>query len=149
MGKQRINEGFSCIERKTRVFEDPITKFRRHKQNIRFIIQRAKYGYCDSDVWEIDTWFINTVPSMLRHLRDTTKSFPPELGNSDLSKLCLSDEESEEGYARWMDILTEMIDLFNKAEKGKAHNEDEFKKCEESKNRAFELFSRWFYDLFD
>ena len=30
--------------------------------------QRAKRGFCDRDVWDIDIWFCNTISPMLKRL---------------------------------------------------------------------------------
>ena len=136
----RISQGYSCIEHKFWRFENPIEKFKRYSRNLKYIRERAKYGFCERDVWEVDTWFINTIPSMLRHLRDTTQSYPNEL--ADDNQVHSINDEPDEGFIKWQAILTEMIDLFEKA-KEKGPKRDEYK------DQAFILFSKWFFDLWD
>lgn len=34
-------------------------------RNIKFAIQRIKYGYCDYDRWDIDVWFSSIFPNMI------------------------------------------------------------------------------------
>lgn len=148
MKNKKINEGYSCITKSERFLENPISIFNRWRQNVKFAIQRVKYGYCESDIWEIDTWFLRTVPCMLRYLRSTTMGFPSKLGNEDSTALCLDEEECQEGYRKWHEILTEMINLFENADIRSAKDE-EIKVRETNKNEAFLLFSKWFYDLWD
>ena len=148
MKDRKINEGYSCISKSCRKLENPITKGKRWSQNIKFAIQRVKYGYCESDIWEIDTWFLKTVPCMLRYLKSTAMGFPSKLGNEDNTVLCLTEEECQEGYRKWQGILTEMIELFDNADIRNAPI-DEMDQRESNKNQAFFLFSKWFYDLWD
>ena len=67
--------GKTCIEKKYKGFEKPVDKIKRWKRNIRFIFQRVKYGYCDSDVWSIDYWFLMVMPGMLKQLKVYPKIF--------------------------------------------------------------------------
>ena len=40
------------------------------KRKLKSKIQRFIRGYADEDVWQMDYWFINIIPKMLRQLRD-------------------------------------------------------------------------------
>ena len=117
-------------------------------------IQRFKRGYSYGDVWNMDFWFMRTVKPMLIHLRDHGCGIPNEL--------YLQDTDNER--IAWENTLTEMInclELMNEDNAAKHLGienkerwslEDYNKRwalMEESKNRFFELFSKYFYCLWD
>ena len=114
--------------------------------------QRFKRGWAYGDVWSMDYWFMRTVKPMLIHLRDNGIGIPG----------CLYNEEDDSRDA-WEAILTEMINCLelmdeDNAEKhlGITYNDysvESSKKTwalmEENKNRFFELFNKYFYNLWD
>ena len=99
--------GYPCYDKKMHGFENPKEKFKRWRRNIRFAYQRIKYGYCDSDVWSIDLWFLNVMPGMLQHLKDTTHSYPCFQGSIShaLCENVMSEETDNEGVKQWEAIL--------------------------------------------
>ena len=115
--------------------------------------QCFKRGYSWSDVWNMNSWFMRTVKPMLIHLRDHGIGIPLDL--------YLDGAENER--AAWEDVLTEMINCLNlmdedEAEKylGIAENDysvESYQKIydfkNKSKDRFFELFSKYFYSLWD
>ena len=42
--------------------------FKELRHKLRSTIQRATHGYADENVWNMDTWFLEIVPKMLREL---------------------------------------------------------------------------------
>ena len=114
--------------------------------------QRFKRGWAYSDVWDMDVWFMHTVKPMLTHLKDHGIGIPGEL--------CIG-EDGNRIY--WENTLTEMISCLelmdeDNAEKylGISDNNrsvESYKKVhdlmEENKNRFFELFSKYYFDLWD
>lgn len=178
-------------------------QFLRH---FRFAWQRCRKGYCDGDLWSIDSWFLGIIADMLTEFKNTRHGSPGRLGvnYTDEQGICRNDTCHEE----WERILNQMIDLFREAneetcqrvnpmEKEHIRINDEFeerygifgenlepdpstpghyrqlhfvseipeyadiekKYFEESrkleeyrndcKNRAFKMFSEWFWDLWD
>lgn len=121
--------------------------------SLRARIQRFKRGYSYGDVWDMDFWFMRTVKPMLIHLRDHGLGIPNEL--------YLQDADNER--ILWENILTEMInclELMNEdnAEKylgienkdfSAEYYEKKWALMEENKNRFFELFSKYYYNLWD
>lgn len=110
--------------------------------------QRLKRGYSDSDVWDMDYWFIRTVKPMLIQLRDNGIGVPNEL---------YQDADDKEREA-WEAVLTEMVeclddmDRYAVEEKYNLHGNSYQRSwdiIEKNKNRFFELFSKYFYDLWD
>ena len=113
--------------------------------------QRFKRGYAYADVWDMDQWFMRTVRLMLIHLRDHGNSFPMEFNTRD----------------EWWSVLNEMINCLNFMDEDIARSflgfgeigdwkrmteEDHkhvYKIMAENKIRFFELFSKYFYNLWD
>lgn len=120
--------------------------------NFRCRCQRFKRGWAYSDVWDMDVWFMYTVKPMLTHLKDHGIGIPGEL--------CIG-EDGNRIY--WENTLTEMISCLelmdeDNAEKYLGISDDNrsvesYKKVhdlmEENKNRFFELFSKYYFDLWD
>lgn len=87
-------------------------------RGIRDSWMRAKYGFCYSDVWDWDNWFLYTTPQMLRHMADKGSAYPgmPPFETSE----------------KWHDWLHEVADLLESGREDwqDAHNEyhDEYMK---------------------
>lgn len=45
-------------------------------RKIKFAFQRVTKGYCDQDVWNIDYWFLKTVPKMIKELQKIKHGTP-------------------------------------------------------------------------
>ena len=54
----------------------PIERIHDYYLNIKYSIQRVCRGWCNMDTFEIDSWFLNVVPDMLRYLREHKSGFP-------------------------------------------------------------------------
>ena len=143
------------------------------KNKIKNIIQRARHGYSDNDVYNVDMWFLNIMPKILKQLRDTTIS-APLLPNTD-ENTC---------HEEWRNILSRMIFLLNEMDEDKCSYKNPFEEefnhyikekysghlkksngdleklfCGEEQNKwnyinsckreFFDLFSKYFYDLWD
>lgn len=113
--------------------------------------QRFKRGWAYGDVWDMDVWFMHTVKPMLIHLRDHGIGIPSEFYNEDGNRIY------------WENILTEMISCLELMDEDAAREylgisdsdwsvESYIKTndlMEENKNRFFELFSKYFFSLWD
>lgn len=61
------------------VFEYGHGKFKRVRwfwKNLRCAWQRAKYGVCDYDWWNLDSWILRVIPRALRELAKNTRDYP-------------------------------------------------------------------------
>lgn len=108
--------------------------------------QRFKRGFAWSDVWDMDAWFVSTAKPMLKHLLEKHCGHPCNIENEE-----------------WEAILHEMIDCLELMDEDKAqahlgiadddYSPESYKKVgelmEEKKDRFFELFSKWFFNLWD
>ena len=113
--------------------------------NFRVRCQRFKRGWAYSDIWDMDYWFMRTVRPMLVHLRDHGCGIPNDL---------YVDGDNERIY--WENVLTEMIsclDLMDEENVYESLGITDYKRArvimEENKNRFFELFSKYYFDLWD
>ena len=69
------------------------------KRAYRFVVsplQRVKHGYSDSDTWNLDIYLAHLIANSVKHLRDTSKSYPAFISEDD-----------------WHDIQTKIILGFN------------------------------------
>lgn len=154
----KIKRGNSCFEETTRyqrLHEKPTNKVKRWIKNAKHVYQRAKYGFCEADIWEMDTWFLKTVPAMLEHLKESHLDYPQRI----YEYMTVSEDYDSNGelaFQRWDEILSEIIRLFDEVyaygEKVAATHpflgdEEKEKQREDIKNKAFSLFSEWFFDL--
>ena len=128
--------------------------------NFKARCQRFIRGYSYSDVWNMDQWFRETVKPMLIHLRDHGCGIPGDLY-----------QEGENERANWEAVLTEMVDCLTLMEENNVYKhlfgenwfeQDLFDRdtilanwelvnsvMDKNKNRFFELFSKYFYHLWD
>lgn len=112
------------------------------KDTVRYSCQRIRYGFCDADLWEIDSWFVNIMHAMLQRFKETRVSSP------DFENRIITDAEYEQELIQnWDDILDRMIVLLGEM-RGKDHHSLSAKQIA-SKDEFFELFSKYFYDLWD
>ena len=120
--------------------------------NFRRRCQRFKRGYAWSDVWSMYGWFMLTLEPMLIHLRHNHVGVPMEFENNS---------------GGWNEVLDEMIHCLGMMDEDKVYEhlgfcgtddygrmtkadyENVYKTMEENKNRFFELFSKYFFDLWD
>ena len=120
--------------------------------SLRARCQRFLRGYSYVDIWNMDYWFMCTIKPMLIHLRDNHHGVPMEFENDP---------------SAWRFVLTEMIDCLNLMDEDSAYEyhgfgdwhtyekltkkdyENIYRTMEDNKNRFFELFSKYFFDLWD
>ena len=126
--------------------------------------QRAKRGFSDSNIFEIDTWFITIMPEMIAELRKKSLGYPMFLRKKYLDEHYLeedtiSDVQKKEMYEvcflEWTNILSEMEHTFLEANpetcsyKELEDNDEKayYKRLEENKKSALEMFVKYFDDL--
>ncbi len=124
--------------------------------------QRARKGYCERDVDEINTWFLCIIPEMLDELNKKRNNYPTtllaefyqknkdrivgtekefSLGQNEANKV-IYEEAATWCEKRWNEILTRMMFLFSESRNDENHDYRE--KC---LNEGFALFVKYFDDL--
>lgn len=94
---------------------NPLNWFHNMKQwfsNLRLAIERAKYGYCDSDVWNLNEYHVYLLSEMLNDLAADPRGFPSMLMPDDQPAQWMSEEEEERYTQQWKDILRQMAEYF-------------------------------------
>lgn len=132
-------------------------------KEIEWFFQRGIRGYSDRDVWDVSNWFENTVIPMLEQLQKTKHGYPMDMTeeqwNIVLKNMIDCFKESTERYCSEKNEYTEdyLTSLYennqkkcDEIEKKWMRRENEITKYKiKMKNKAFKLFSKHFYDLWD
>lgn len=126
----------------------------RNIKDIPIFIQRIfftlKHGYSPVANWETFGWFITVMREILVNYRDNRTGTPvviPDYHTDDL----ISENKNIEIYNN---ILNEMIELLDKMDEcNSTYNgvslEEMHSAMDSAKNKFFELFSKYFYTLWD
>lgn len=117
---------------------------------IKRIFFTLKHGYSPAAQWETFEWFIAVMREILINYRDNRTGTPiviPDYHTDDL----ISENKNIEAYNN---ILNEMIELLDKMDEcNSTYNdvslEEMHSAMDTAKNRFFELFSKYFYTLWD
>ena len=117
---------------------------------IKRIFFTLKHGYSPVAQWETFEWFIAVMREILINYRDNRTGTPvviPDYHTDDL----ISENKNIEIYNN---ILDEMITLLDQMdENNSAYNDVSLEKMhsamDSAKNKFFELFSKYFYTLWD
>lgn len=86
-------------------FRHPIKFFQEICANLKNAWMRVTKGYCYTDIWNIDTWFCNVFPPMLRHMADEGMAYPG-----------IPPFETPEKWHDWLHSVADVIDTFNDEE---------------------------------
>ena len=136
------------------LFEYPKRFWYRNLKNIPIFIKRIfftlKQGYSPVAQWETFGWFITVMREILVNYRDNRMGTPvviPDYHTDDL----ISENKNIEIYNN---ILNEMIELLDKMDEcNSTYNgvslEEMHSAMDSAKNKFFELFSKYFYTLWD
>ena len=117
---------------------------------IKRIFFTLKHGYSPVARWETFGWFITVMREILVNYRDNRMGTPvviPDYHTDDL----ISENKNIEIYNN---ILNEMIELLDKMDEcNSTYNgvslEEMHSAMDSAKNKFFELFSKYFYTLWD
>ena len=117
---------------------------------IKRIFFTLKHGYSPVAQWETFGWFITVIREILVNYRDNRTGTPvviPDYHTDDL----ISENKNIEIYNN---ILNEMIELLDKMDEcNSTYNgvslEEMHSAMDSAKNKFFELFSKYFYTLWD
>ena len=117
---------------------------------IKRIFFTLKHGYSPVAQWETFEWFIAVMREILINYRDNRTGTPvviPDYHTDDL----ISENKNIEIYNN---ILNEMIELLDQMDENNlAYNdvslEEMHSAMDSAKNKFFELFSKYFYTLWD
>jgi hypothetical protein len=105
-----------------------------------------KYGYDEYATWETFNWFIDTMKSILPHYKNHM-GVPIVIDN-------YTEEQANENEVKWYGIIDRMVELLDLMDEQNVRYEDSDYKWQDdemnrAKNEFFELFSKYFYNLWD
>ena len=117
---------------------------------IKRIFFTLKHGYSPVAQWETFGWFIAVMREILVNYRDNRTGTPVVIPDYNIDDL-ISENKNIEIYNN---ILNEMIKLLDKIDEcNSAYNDVSLEKMhsamDSAKNKFFELFSKYFYTLWD
>lgn len=133
------------------LFEYPKRFWYYNLKDIPIFIQRIfftlKHGYSPVAQWETFEWFIAVIREILINYRDNRMGTPvviPDYYTDDL----ISENKNIEIYNN---ILNEMIELLDKMDECNylTYNNASLETMNAAKDKFFELFSKYFYTLWD
>lgn len=126
----------------------------RNLKDISIFFQRIfftlKHGYSPVAQWETFEWFIAVMREILINYRDNRMGTPVVIPDYNIDNL-ISENKNIEIYNN---ILNEMIELLDKMDEcNSTYNgvslEEMHSAMDSAKNKFFELFSKYFYTLWD
>ena len=126
----------------------------RNLKNIPIFIKRIfftlKHGYSPVAQWETFGWFITVMREILVNYRNNRTGTPVVIPDYHIDDL-ISENKNIEIYNN---ILNEMIELLDKMDEcNSTYNgvslEEMHSAMDSAKNKFFELFSKYFYTLWD
>ena len=117
---------------------------------IKRIFFTLKHGYSPVAQWETFGWFITVMREILVNYRDNRTGTPVVIPDYNIDDL-ISENKNIEIYNN---ILNEMIELLDKMDEcNSTYNgvslEEMHSAMDTAKNKFFELFSKYFYTLWD
>ena len=117
---------------------------------IKRIFFTLKHGYSPVAQWETFSWFIAVMREILVNYRDNRTGTPVVIPDYNIDDL-ISENKNIEIYNN---ILNEMIKLLDKMDEcNSTYNgvslEEMHSAMDSAKNKFFELFSKYFYALWD
>ena len=117
---------------------------------IKRIFFTLRHGYSPAAQWETFEWFIAVMREILINYRDNRMGTPVVIPDYNIDDL-ISENKNIEIYNN---ILNEMIELLDKMDEcNSTYNgvslEEMHSAMDSAKNKFFELFSKYFYTLWD
>lgn len=114
---------------------------------IKRIFFTLKHGYSPVAQWETFCWFIAVMREILINYRDNRTGTPVVIPDYHTDNL-ISENKNIEIYNN---ILNEMIELLDKMDECNylTYNNASLEAMNAAKNKFFELFSKYFYALWD
>ena len=126
----------------------------RNLKDIRIFIKRIfftlKHGYSPVAQWETFGWFITVMREILVNYRDNRMGTPVVIPDYNIDDL-ISENKNVNVYNSLLDEMITLLDQMD--ENNSVYNdvslEEMHSAMDNAKNKFFELFSKYFYTLWD
>lgn len=112
-----------------RPWRNPLNWFYNIRQwfcNWKFVFQRAKYGYCDMDVWNMTDYHTFLLGEMLLALAENPTGFPMAMRAEIPPEESLTEEQEATAMKEWKDLLTRMGNHFLHVYDAERYNPNQF-----------------------
>ena len=117
---------------------------------IKRIFFTLKHGYSPVAQWETFGWFITVMREILVNYRDNRTGTPVVIPDYNIDDL-ISENKNVNVYNSLLDGMITLLDKMD--ENNSAYNdvslEEMYSAMDSAKNKFFELFSKYFYTLWD
>lgn len=117
---------------------------------IKRIFFTLKHGYSPVAQWETFSWFIAVMREILVNYRDNRTGTPVVIPDYNIDDL-ISENKNVNVYNSLLDEMITLLDQMD--ENNSAYNdvslEEMYSAMDSAKNKFFELFSKYFYTLWD
>ena len=149
----------NVFENPWRFTKSPVRWMRRFIKSFKYLWQRATKGYCDEDLWNLDSHLAALISSTLKELSNITCAYPYRLESheewqkilaemSDHFYMTLEDSYETPCFDAWFDSVDDEThkELREKMrEENKRINEER----ESHKDEALKMLSEYWFDLWD
>lgn len=140
MKRKEKKKGYSCFYWPS-LSSGPFKRFKLFILNIQFAYQWIRYGFCESDVWDINRWFLKVVPAMLDNLRESALDFPGCLlsnGKRINGQILIPDQnEIDSAVEKWNAILKQMAFYIREADEDNCSRKNPYENQYHMTNEEF------------
>lgn len=129
MRKRKRSKEWSAFAFCMRPWRYPLNWFYNIRQwfyNWKFVFQRAKYGYCDIDVWNMTDYHTFLLGEMLLSLAENPTGFPMAMRAEIPLEEAMTEEQEASAMAEWKELLTRMGTHFLHAYDADKYNPNQF-----------------------
>ena len=122
--------------------------------SLKWKIQRFKRGYADVDVWNFETWFLDTIPKMLNQLKKQLHGCPIGMEFEDWENYLqemINHLEVASTIEDIDDYYPEDYKYLSESEKNTLREKsiEHVKYCEEELHKGLKMLEERFFDLWD
>lgn len=129
MRKRKRSKEWSAFAFCMRPWCNPLNWFYNIRQwfcNWKFVFQRAKYGYCDIDVWNMTDYHTFLLGEMLLSLAENPTGFPMAMRAEIPPEETMTEEQEAAAMAEWKELLTRMGTHFLHVYDAEKYNPNQF-----------------------
>lgn len=124
-------------------------KIREKLNELKMQKQRAKKGFCVEDTWSVYDWFLNTVPKILTELNKNRMGHPTDMTDKEwggiIDRMIFCFTEAND----YTCSQTNSIDYDKDKDKWREREIEIVNYRDKMKNEGLELFSKYFWNLWD
>ena len=106
------------------------------------IVFTLKHGYSPQAQWETFAWFVNVMKEIISNYRHNRSGTP-------VLYYELSFDDNKIEYNKVLDKMLSLLDQMDEDNYGDVNYTERYELMDSAKNEFFELFSEYFYGLWD